>query len=331
MRKPFFGYRVLKTAVGAALAIFFAQALGLQYAVSAGVITVLSVQNTKKKSLELAIQRLSSTTLALFTAAAVFTLFGYSPWTYGLYLLFFIPAAARLRLHDGIVPSSVLVTHLLLEKSVALPLLLNEYGILFIGAGIALIFNLHMPSVEKEIRQDQQRVENLMKAILRELASSMMTQSVAVNEEKLFVELDQALKGGYERAQRLYSNSLTRSYTYYIKYMEMRIRQAEVLKQMRSHFSRISKYYEQNRLVASLTELVAYQFHELNTAQELLEDLEGYLEIFRGQELPKTREEFENRSSLYQYVRDLQILLALKREFAASLSEEEKVRFWIKK
>nr|WP_241463087.1 aromatic acid exporter family protein [Listeria aquatica] len=43
------GMRTLKTAFGATLAIFIAEFLKLDYAVSAGVITVLSIQNTKKK------------------------------------------------------------------------------------------------------------------------------------------------------------------------------------------------------------------------------------------------------------------------------------------
>ncbi|EUJ32989.1 hypothetical protein MFLO_05220 [Listeria floridensis FSL S10-1187] len=42
------GLRTLKTAFGAALAILIAEWLKLDYAVSAGVITVLSIQNTKK-------------------------------------------------------------------------------------------------------------------------------------------------------------------------------------------------------------------------------------------------------------------------------------------
>ena len=49
--KKFIGYRTIKTAVGAAIAVYIAQTLGLSYAISAGVVTVLSVQNTKMKSI----------------------------------------------------------------------------------------------------------------------------------------------------------------------------------------------------------------------------------------------------------------------------------------
>lgn len=326
--RKYVGYRTLKTAIGATIAIIIAQYIGLSYAVSAGVITVLSVQSTKRKSIEIAIRRLGSTTLALLVAVVVFLLMGYSAVSFGVFLLIFIPIAAALKLNDGIVPSTVLVTHLLIEESVALTWILNEYGILIVGAGIALLFNIYMPSVEKEIKEAQKNVERLFKNILGSFSNDILSQSVNIDEEKMFIELDETLISGFEKALTLSSNYLSDSFLYYVRYMEMRIKQYEILKQMREDLGRVYSYYEQNRLVASLTELVAFQYNELNTAKELIDDLNGYMEIFRNQDLPKTREEFENRASLYQYVRDLQTLLEIKREFADSLTDYDRETFW---
>src|SRR5690554_1384399 len=113
--RKYVGYRTLKTAVGAAIAIIIAEYIGLSYAAAAGVITILSVQSTKRKSIEIALRRLGSTTLALLVAVLVFLLMGYSAISFGVYLFIFIPIAAAFRLNDGIVPSTVLVTHLLVE------------------------------------------------------------------------------------------------------------------------------------------------------------------------------------------------------------------------
>ena len=55
------GYRTLKTAVGAALAIFISQLLGLSYAANSGIIVILSIQNTKQKSRDMAKQRFIAT------------------------------------------------------------------------------------------------------------------------------------------------------------------------------------------------------------------------------------------------------------------------------
>lgn len=322
------GYRTLKTALGAAIAIYLAQFLGLAYATSAGIITVLSVQNTKRKSIELALRRIASTALGLSIATALFQLLGFTPLAFGFVLLLFIPSAARLRLQDGIVMSAVLITHLLIEESTALVWIMNEFGLVVVGAGVALLMNLYMPSIEKDIRRDQRKVEERMKTILLHLAEALRTQAVPVMEETLYRDLKAALDTGYERAMNLSSNYLTRDFRYYVRYMEMRIKQFEILRHMRGYLGRIDGHYAQSKMVAAFTELVSDQFSEINTAKELLEDLSVYEEMFRQQPLPVTRVEFENRAALYQYFQDLRNLLELKKDFAQGLTAEERVRFW---
>lgn len=326
--KEYTGYRILKTAFGAALAIYIASLFNLSYVSSAGIITILSIQSTKKDSLQLAAVRLGSTTLALVIASIVFFLLGYSAVSFGLYLLLFIPLASRFNMSDGIVMSSVLVTHLLIEETIALSWIVNEYGLLIIGAGIALILNIHMPSIENEIKGDQRKVECLMKEILIDLSKVVRGDKAILDEDNLYEDLDKTLKQGYKRAEVLAHNNLTKDYNYYVKYMAMRRNQFESLKYMKNHILRVDKYYKQNNLIAALTELVSFEFDELNTAEELMTDLEMYLEDFRTQDLPKTREEFENRSYLYQYLKDLEHLLWLKKDFADKLTSYEKLTFW---
>jgi uncharacterized membrane protein YgaE (UPF0421/DUF939 family) len=323
----YIGYRTLKTAFGAAIAIYIAYQINLSYAVSAGIILVLSVQNTKRKSLDLAIMRIGSTVLALLTAAAVFLIMGYTPWAFGVYLLIFIPLAVRMRFNDGIVPSSVLVTHLLLEESVSLAWMTNEMLIMGIGAGLALILNIYMPSFEKALSEDLAEIERLMKDILMRMAYSLRTQTVSVEDQAVYQTLERKLKEGHDRALTEAGNHLIREVRYYVKYMEMRSMQFEILKFMRLHFERFSQTYEQTKMVAAFTELVADQFHELNTVKELIADLKAYKAMFRSMELPKTREEFENRASLYQYLNDLDHLLEVKRSFVEELSEADRKRF----
>jgi uncharacterized membrane protein YgaE (UPF0421/DUF939 family) len=323
----FFGWRTVKTAIGAAVSMIVASAIGLDYSVAAGVITILSVQNTKKKSLDLAVMRIGSTLLALFIGAAAFSLLGYSAVAYGVYLMFFIPSAAALGFNDGIVPSSVLVTHLLLERSVSFSLLGNEVMLMVIGAGVGIILNIYMPNLEKQLNNDVVEIERLMKRVLSSMSVSLSTQTVPLDEEKLYRELDEKLKAGYERALKDAGNHLVKDVRYYLKYMEMRSVQFGIMKNMRKLFERLNESYEQTKLVAALTDLVADQFHESNTARELLEDLQGYKEIFRNMELPKSRDEFEVRAALFQYINELEQLLDVKREFVASLDDEDSLRF----
>lgn len=72
------GLRTVKTAVSATLSMIVAGSLGLLYPASAGIISVLSVTNTKKTSLLTGLYRLLSLALATFIAYVCFTLFGFN-------------------------------------------------------------------------------------------------------------------------------------------------------------------------------------------------------------------------------------------------------------
>lgn len=314
--KKFIGMRTFKTAVGATIAIFISEALGLRYAVAAGIIVILSIQSTKKTSIILALQRFGSTVLALFIAGVLFTLVGYNPIAFGLYLIIFIPLAVNLKISDGIVVSSVLVTHLLVEKSISPYWIKNELLLMIIGAGIGIIFNIYMPKIEGQIKEAQRDIEDKMREILIHMAKTLRSQSVYIGEEKLFQGLEERLRAGSENAYRNLNNYINAEAKYYVRYMEMRCLQFEILKYMRGNFVRFYRTFEQTELVAAFTERVALALHEYNSAEGLLEDLQAIFEACSIQSLPKTREEFENRAMLFQFLKDLEYLLEVKRNFS---------------
>ena len=110
------GLRTVKTAISAALAMIIAEKLGLLYAPSAGIISVLSVTSTKNichdRNLSFVILSFSN-----YFSVYLFYFFRFYSDCFWYFLLLFIPAAVYFQLSDGIVVSSVLVTHYLVEKS----------------------------------------------------------------------------------------------------------------------------------------------------------------------------------------------------------------------
>lgn len=311
----FFGYRTLKTSIGATAAIMLANQMGLQYSVSAGIITILSVQSTKRQSVNIAMQRLGACVLALAISSVLFGVLGYHAVIFGLFLLLFIPMAAKLKVAEGIVVSSVLVTHLLLEKSVMASLLWNEISLMLVGVGIALLLNLYMPSIEGKIKEDQSYIEEKMKEILLHMAMALKEHYVSIKEEELFSSLENHLLQARSRAYKNLNNYFFADESYYAQYMEMRMQQFETMKRMRQHFQRFFMTYEQTVMIAHFTEKVAHSIYEGNTAENLLEDLYHLREHFRAMELPVTREEFENRAMLFQFLNDMQQFLEAKYEF----------------
>lgn len=308
------GARTLKTAFAAGVAIFLSILLGLSYAGNSGIIAILSVQNTKKKSSEIAKQRLFATVIAFAISSGVFLVLGFTPFAFAVYLLIFIPISVRLGLNEAIVPCSVLVTHLLAVESVAPAWLLNEFMQMVIGAGMGLLVNIHIPSLRVELENDINEIEAKMKEILHNMAGCLRHENFCHNQS-LFDELESCLKKSRERVLQESYNYSGDDVNYYIRYMDMRNSQFEVLKHLGRYVDRVHLIDEQAYLAAAITDQVADDVSNLSPKKLSLEQLQAYRTQLSGMKLPKTREEFESQASIHEFMSDLELLIELKRNF----------------
>ena len=250
----FIGVRTWKTGIGAVIAMIIAKELGLSYWVSAGIITILSIQSTKRESLKIAIKRIESVIIALIVSSVLFLALGFNSVVFGLYILVFIPLTVKLKVTDGIVVSSVLVTHLLVEKQVNSYWIINELGLMLVGVLVALILNSYMPKNEEKIKEDIDYISEKIKEIFMDMAYSLRTHSVSIKEQRLFDELENRIELAKKRANDNFNNYLFSDVKYYVHYIDMREVQFQILKYMREHFSRISITVKQTELVANFTE-----------------------------------------------------------------------------
>ena len=185
--------RTTKLILATCLACFLAYFLNLSSAVSAGIIALLSLSDTRRSTIKLAKNRLFSTLLALPIGAIAFQLTGYHIWSFGLYLAIYVPIAYKFGWEIGIPPSSVLVSHLLIQESTSPALLLNGLLLFLIGTSFALLVNLYMPSRQKEIQQYHTLVEEKFKDVLLRFAY-YLKRGDGRNQAQLINELDQLLE-----------------------------------------------------------------------------------------------------------------------------------------
>ncbi|MGM0124399.1 hypothetical protein IGI37_001776 [Enterococcus sp. AZ194] len=313
------GLRTIKTSVSAAVAMILANALQLLYAPSAGIIAVLSVTNSKKSSLQTGIYRLLSLTLATVLAFICFSLLGYQAIAFGVFLLLFIPLAVSFGLSDGIVVSSVLVTHYLVEGSMHWSLIVNEYLLMIIGVGLALLANLYMPNSENRLKEDQLVIETMFKKLLAEMALYLNQE---VTEQKLLENcqgLFAFIREGQLRAQTYQENQWVVRNVYYGSYFAMRRTQISVLNDMIESLDRIELFGIQVEKMVALLEYTSETFAEENDGQELLERIFEVYEEYREMPLPESREEFENRAELFQFLQSFKSFIEIKAEFAQKL------------
>lgn len=319
--------KIIKISVGGFLAFILADFLKLEYAISASVITLLTIQETKKETLIVAIRRFGSFVVAMLLATIIFNLIGYSPLTYGIFILFFCLFCFLFKFQDGLASSLVLATHIYLLNDTSLTILGNEAMIMVIGVCIGVVLNMIMQNNVEEIKSNQQRIETIMKNIFEKLAQILTNPTNSIDIDILFTKLDGLLKETKQQSFENSNNTLISDTTYYLSYVEMRKNQTFVLKHINKHISTLAIPLPQADEIALFMEEISDSFHESNNAILLLEKLETLKLQFENDELPQTRIEFEHRALLFSILNDLETLLQFKKEFIEQLSNDQIQRY----
>ncbi|WP_300383329.1 aromatic acid exporter family protein [Clostridium sp.] len=304
-----------KMSVSAVVALALATVLDVEFSAVAGVIAILSIQDTRRKSLMYGKSRVLACFLAIFLSVIIYKGIGQSSVTFGIFLIIFIPLTSKLKIPEGMVPAVVLSTHLLIADNINQYWIINEVLLTIIGVGVAAIANIYMPSLDRNFQEDKEYIENKYKLILTKMSKSLITHTVDLDEEKILINLEIRLKESQNRAYKILNNQLLKGDTYYVDYINMRINQFDIIKKLRSHFEKFYMSFEQTHMISMFTKNVADQIKETNNCEDLLKSLEVLKSDFKKMSLPKTREEFENRAQLLQFLNDMEDLLNIKRKF----------------
>lgn len=321
--------RTAKLVLATVLAIYVAEWLGLDYATSAGIIAILSVLDTRRSSLTIARDRLFSTLLALGIACMVFQIVGFQIWSLALYLVLYVPLAYRFKWEVGIAPSTVLVTHLLLEQAISWEGVGQEVALFLIGAGAALIMNSYMPSKATQIEHYHKEVTLLLQAILHRF-ETMLLEGDGRNEATLIIQLDQLLDQALKTVYLDRHNQVFHQTNYQVHYFEMRAAQNAILRIMADNINHCQLESRESTILASLFARCADQLSQENPGKELLEDIFLFRQTFRERPLPETRAEFETRATLFQLLNDMERFIQLKVDFYEKYKEnkEESLHFY---
>ena len=279
-------------------------------------IAILSIQDTRKKALVIGKNRVLACLIGLALSIIIYNFIGHNSIGFGVFLIIFIPLTSKLKVEEGMIATVVLSTHLLVASNITLIMLKNELLLMFIGIGIASIANLFMPSLEDSFKDDREQIENSFRIIISRMSKSLITHSVDIYEQKLMDEIEENLKESKNRAYKIVNNNFFNRSSYYIDYINMRINQFDIIKKMRIHFEKFYMSFEQTKLIAEFTNNVAENITEDNDCKELMQKVLLLREEFKGMELPKSRDEFENRAQLLQFLNDIEEFLNLKRNFA---------------
>ena len=319
-----------KIGVGSSVAIFIAQVLHLEYATSAGIITLLTLITTKWETLKLSFMRLVT---YLVTVGFCWIIFHFIPnmWIeYGVFLFCIVFFGELIGWRSTLSVNAVIGTHFLTTQNFTIEFLINELLLVVIGIVIAILLNLiHINNAQENgIVRSMRRVEQQMKQILTELAGYLANQSSGDTVWEDIIKLERKLDEYLELAYEFQNNTFQSHPEYYINYFEMRLKQCGALHNLHSEMRRMRNMPKQAHIVSNFITDITQYVTEMNDPKRQIEELEGLLEELRNEPLPETHEEFESRAELYHVLMDMEEFLLYKKRFVEEIDETQFRIYW---
>lgn len=316
--KGFHIIKAFKIALAAVLSILTANLLGLKYAVTAGIITVLSIQNTKRETLRTARNRGLAFLFALMIAFLCYQLLGFCVWAFIIYLFLFALLCLSAGWGEAIAMDSVLVSHFLAEQVFDREILANELLLFVIGTFFGILINLHLRKRGDEFDRLSRQVDDEIKGIIHRMSENLRCADKTGYHADCFLRLDESIRLAKECALRNWNNTLWSQSTYELDYIRMRENQSRVLRNIYDSIVMISMLPAQTMQVAGFFDEIEAQYHRDNDVGELLKILEQMLIDMKQEKLPESRDEFEARALLFYTLKQLDEFLTLKNRFVVN-------------
>jgi len=308
------GYRTLKTATGASIAMLIAMFLDLDYYSSAFILAVLCIQPTKRKSIRAVYSRIISTIIGVGFAFVFFEGISYHPIVFGLIILLFIPTLVSFKLQDGFISSVVILLHLFDAKSLTMSLLWNEFQLMAVGFGVALLVNMYMPDIEKKLKKYRLDLESLYAKIFHEIALYLRNGDSNWDGKEL-VQVSEVIEKGKALAYQDVENHLNRRQNLHYLYFDMREQQFEIIERVLPKITALPVTISHSQIVGDFIEDLANHVHSGNTAHRFISKLDEVKEEFSTMPLPKDHENFLAMAALYQFIEEMEQYLRIKSNF----------------
>ena len=319
-----------KIAIGSSIAIYIAQLLGLQYATSAGIISLLTLVTTKWETFKLSFLRLLTYVITVVVCYLVFHIV-HSMWVeFGLFLFIIVFVGEQMGWRSTLSVNAVIGTHFLTTQDFSIDFLINELLLIVIGIVIALILNLvHVNNAhELGIIKAMRYVEHQMQQILIEMAGYLVRKASGDNVWDDIKKLEKDLEEYMELAYEYQNNTFVSHPAYYIDYFEMRLKQCGALYNLHSEMQRMREMPRQAHIVTDFILEIALHVTEMNDPQRLMDDLEHLVEKLFAEQLPETKLEFMSQAELYHTLMDLEEFLMYKKRFVESIDETQFRVYW---
>lgn len=237
--------KALKIAVACCFSIMIAELCQLDFSASAGITSLLTITDSRKKTLTLAIQRLFSFCVSIAVAILVFQATQIHWITFSIYIFFVVWISYYFQWHGTISVNAVMGTHILFSPEVTSAFIVNEFYLIFIGSTFAIIMNMIIPkrTYRELINEDINYIESSFISLFQHINTYLLNQdntTLDVCIQKLEDYIESAIQTAIENNENINQEESRK----YVHYCDIRLEQVYLLENISFKFKQIKNLCE---------------------------------------------------------------------------------------
>ena len=287
----------IKMIFSAVFSILVAQVLHLDFAISAGIVAILTIQPSKRETFSTAIARFYGFVIAIVISFICFKIFGITTLGFFVYLAIYVFICQKFRWYSAIAMNSVLISHFLSIGLMNFQTIVNESLIFLIGVLFGILVNLHLHKNTKEMNRLKNLLTKQIQNIIKRMSQRIIDQNLQNYDGKCFIQLNKDFYLAKEIADVNYKNQLKKDDSE-IKYLENLGNQIGILYEMYKRVKNIKTQPSTAKIISDFLQKVSEEYPIKNN-ELLLKEFNSLWKEMKNRPLPQTRQEFEDRAELF--------------------------------
>lgn len=288
----------IKMIFAGVVSILVAQVLHLDFAISAGIVAILTIQPSKRETFSTAIARFYGFITAIIISFVCFKIFGITIFAFFVYLAIYVFVCQKFKWFSSIVMNSVLVSHFVSTGVMNAKAIANESLIFLIGVVFGILVNLHLHKNTKQMNDLKQKINEKIKNILQRMSLRILDKNLANYDGSCFEELNNTLFFAKELAEQNYKNQLKKDDSD-LNYLKTQSQKVAVLYEMYKRVKNIQTQPHTAKIISDFLQKLSNEYSATEDLQHLKQEFYSIWQEMKKRPLPQTRQEFEDRAELF--------------------------------
>lgn len=318
---------MLKLVLGVIIATGISSSFGMKNIYSAGSITLITLLTSKWDTLRISFWRLVTYFITVAVTWVLVLAIPNQILCFGVTVGVLFMISKLLHIQSVLAINGMIASHFIAGHDFSMGMIANEFLLVLISAVTAILLNQFTSKkiLQHELKKRMLEEEEVLAGWLTAFADALEDNRTSFPDLESYID---RLKKDLELSRMFDDNSYSVFADYYEKYFSMRLRQAQVLRNLTWEMKHLKTQPEQVHVIAGYIRYLVRYIFETNYPQEQKKKLKELLEKLREKELPNNREDFESRSILYHVLMTLEEFIYLKSDFVKSLNPEQKKEYW---